>query len=35
MFEATIMIIAVMIFISIFTGLALYGDWKERKNAVQ
>ena len=35
MFEATIMIIAVMIIIIIFTGPTIYDDWKARKNAVQ
>ena len=32
MFEATILIIAVMIFLIIFFGPTIYHDWKERKN---
>lgn len=31
MFEATILIIAVMLAISVFVGSVLYSDWKEKK----
>ena len=34
MFEATILIIAVMLAISVFAGSALYSDWQAKKKAI-